>query len=123
KLFSCVTEHRFRAIAWENPASPCMDTVDGPVTLTVAHAARNLEDVVGLKCTAPPHIVTWCSGALVALWAMAARRLPIASISLIAPPRVVSGCLARTAFQSHFLSKLMNLAVEAVIDNAALCDV
>lgn len=120
RLFSLLSCH-FRVIAWDNPGSPFMTEPDGPwMAPTVARMSADLFAILAARGVRRPHVVSWCAGALVYLWSFAAQRMETASVSLIAPPGIVSRSAHKTPFQTFFLPLVLQLASGQCLDEARL---
>jgi pimeloyl-ACP methyl ester carboxylesterase len=120
RLFSALSGE-FRVIAWDNTGNPFMADPDRPwVPATIARMAGNLRDILAAREIPHPHVVTWCAGALIYLWAFAAHRIATTSLSLIAPPGIVSRCPEKTPFQTFFLPTVLQLASGHCVDEASL---
>lgn len=101
---------QFFVLAWDSPESPFMVDPARPWTPpTIARTAGCLTEILAARQLRRPHVVTWCAGALIYLWALHAFRLNAASVSFIAPPGIVSRCPEKTPFQTFFLPMVLQL--------------
>lgn len=120
RLFNALSR-QFRVIAWEDPGSPFMPDGGLPwAPSTMARMSGDLLEILHARGIHRPHVVTWCAGALVYLWSFAAHGLSTASLSLIAPPGIVSRRMDKTPFQSLFLPMILQLASGHCVDEASM---
>jgi pimeloyl-ACP methyl ester carboxylesterase len=119
-LFRELSRH-FRVVSFDHPGSPFMEPDPTARPATTAVMAETLLDVLEATDARRAHIVTWCVGALPAVWALTMADVPIASLSLIAPPSSLSRCLERTHFQRFYLGIVLQLASGTCANRTALC--
>jgi pimeloyl-ACP methyl ester carboxylesterase len=111
-----------RVTSWESRAGPFLPGGPDLRAATLAALAHDIVAVARERQIERPHIVAWCAGALVVVWAIALTGLPVASITLIAPPTVLGGSQERTAFQSSFLQMILELASGLCEDEGVLME-
>jgi pimeloyl-ACP methyl ester carboxylesterase len=100
----------FRVLAFDHPGSPFMEPSARAPEATIEVLARTVTEIVAGRGLDRVHVGTWCVGALVPVWALATSNVPVASLSLIAPPSILGRCRERTAFQQVLLPMVMQLA-------------
>jgi pimeloyl-ACP methyl ester carboxylesterase len=91
----------FHVISWETRGGPYLDEKSDSFPLFLDRHARDLAEILSSGETGPLHYIGWCGGAWIICWAVLNLKLPVRSISLIAPNKVDGG-KEQTAFQKLF---------------------
>jgi len=112
----------FRVIAFDHPGAPFMENASEHPLPTVGTMAATLVEVLRARAIQSAHIVTWCVGALVPIWALGQGCTSFRSLNLIAPPSLLGKCDKRTPFQKFFVSLLLQIASSPADNCAGLCN-
>ena len=110
-----------RVMAWDNSTAAFMEAPFSVPPPTLQRMAEDLLCLIEAEAGDDVHVVSWCSGALIALWTMDLAPGVISSASFIAPPSVLGLAPDRTDFQSRFLHMILELASGTHPDEAGLC--
>jgi len=111
---------KYRVTAWDPADGAFMDSAPEAPPPTLSRMANALLGISEAYQLSSPHLVSWCSGALVAAWVLAGAPGRAGSATFIAPPSVLGRCAERTEFQSHFLQTILKLASGGYRDEEAV---
>jgi len=90
KLAASLSRH-FHVIAWETRGGPYLDGKSDGFSLFLDRQAKDLAELLPAAEGGRVHYVGWCGASWIICWAVLNLKLPVSSISLIAPNNVDGG--------------------------------
>lgn len=104
----------FHVLTWESRGLPDYRPSDSDADWEPQAHCRDLLAVVGHKRRSIRHVVSYCSGANVAAYALIERLISCSSFCMISPPLDTGASGARTIYQAMFLPLLPRIAADGV---------